>query len=607
LIMRKLIIAVLVIISLESFAQPTNYTWYKQRIRQHSLMLDSMLYIPRYNGTPSGVRANENSAIDGAIAVDTANGRQYFYYNGSWRRLANYSELGVDSIWREAGKDSIFWSKAGNTYKIKDSTGGGSTPTLQQVLTAGSTLTVSNSIDAGGFNFNLRQVDTLSNAATIKEDSLTRYIMVTPNYESSFRIRDNGVDALIVDIGDVEDSGNGTNVALSDATGIIQLQAQLGGVILDGGYTKILNLANATTQDVLIGQTNIGDELGYITIGSGLSLSSGVLSASGGGGGSSGITVGTTTITSGTNTRVGFNDGGVYGEDAGLAYDKTTDILSIGVAANVPTIYGGTGTTSDLNLKTTTGVGTTGADMHFLVGNNGGTEAMTILNSGAIGFNSNSPVSKYNFYLPIGTAPSTTWTTDHFVIGEPGGTGAGLGIMRHNGTGAVRLYSVAPNVAWNPLEFYFSSSAFYGSGSNLGISIAATGNVGIKTTTSTDALNISGSLSMISGRHKTAQGADVASAAGAITLGSDGNVFEITGTNSITAIVNTSWQNGATITLLFTSTATLTDGTANSGTSIGFELAGNANFTASADDVITLVLSEIGGTQRWREVSRSVN
>ncbi len=93
-------------------------------------MLDSMLYIPRYNGTPSGVRANETSAIDGAVAVDTANGRQYFYYNGSWRRLANYSELGVDSIWREAGKDSIFYSKGGTTYKIKDSTGGGSSYNL---------------------------------------------------------------------------------------------------------------------------------------------------------------------------------------------------------------------------------------------------------------------------------------------------------------------------------------------------------------------------------------------------------------------------------------------------------------------------------------------
>ena len=46
------------------------------------------------------------------------------------------------------------------------------------------------------------------------------------------------------------------------------------------------------------------------------------------------------------------------------------------------TIIGGTATTSDLTLQTTSGVGATGADMHFLVGNNGATEAMTILNSG---------------------------------------------------------------------------------------------------------------------------------------------------------------------------------------------------------------------------------
>lgn len=109
------------------------------------------------------------------------------------------------------------------------------------------------------------------------------------------------------------------------------------------------------------------------------------------------------------------------------------------------------------------------------------------------------------------------------------------------------------------------------------------------------------------GRLRQTQGADVASVAGAIALGTDGNSFEITGTNAITLISNLNWQNGSIITLLFTSTATLTDGTANSGTDIGMELAGNANFVASADDVITLVLSEIGGTQRWREVSRSVN
>jgi hypothetical protein len=103
------------------------------------------------------------------------------------------------------------------------------------------------------------------------------------------------------------------------------------------------------------------------------------------------------------------------------------------------------------------------------------------------------------------------------------------------------------------------------------------------------------------------QGADVASAAGAIALGGDGNSFEITGTAAITLISNLSWQNGSEVTLIFTSTATLTDGTANSGTDIGMELAGNANFVATANDVLTLVLSEVGGTQRWREKSRSVN
>jgi len=103
------------------------------------------------------------------------------------------------------------------------------------------------------------------------------------------------------------------------------------------------------------------------------------------------------------------------------------------------------------------------------------------------------------------------------------------------------------------------------------------------------------------------QGADVASVAGAISLGTDGNTFEITGTNAITLISNVGWQNGSEVNLVFTSTATLTDGTANSGTDIGMELAGGANFVASADDILTLVLCEVGGTQRWREKSRSVN
>jgi len=63
-------------------------------------------------------------------------------------------------------------------------------------------------------------------------------------------------------------------------------------------------------------------------------------------------------------------------------------------SATVPLIIGGTATTADLYLQTTSGVGTTGADMHFLVGNNGGTEAMTILNSGYVGVGTTGPSSK---------------------------------------------------------------------------------------------------------------------------------------------------------------------------------------------------------------------
>lgn len=59
--------------------------------------------------------------------------------------------------------------------------------------------------------------------------------------------------------------------------------------------------------------------------------------------------------------------------------------------ATVPLLIGGTGTTSTLTYKTTTGVGASGADHIFQVGNNGGTEAMRILNSGNVGIGTSSP------------------------------------------------------------------------------------------------------------------------------------------------------------------------------------------------------------------------
>lgn len=55
---------------------------------------------------------------------------------------------------------------------------------------------------------------------------------------------------------------------------------------------------------------------------------------------------------------------------------------TITTSATVPLVIGGTGTTSTLTLRSTSGVGTTGADIIFQAGNNGATETARILNSG---------------------------------------------------------------------------------------------------------------------------------------------------------------------------------------------------------------------------------
>ncbi|HTE49099.1 MAG TPA: hypothetical protein VK675_04285, partial [Candidatus Paceibacterota bacterium] len=106
------------------------------------------------------------------------------------------------------------------------------------------------------------------------------------------------------------------------------------------------------------------------------------------------------TLVSGTNIKtinsvsiLGSGDLVVSGADATkLPLAGGTMVGDILMTSNK--IIGGSTTTSDLFLQTTSGVGTTGADMHFLVGNNGATEAVTISNNGNVGIGTASPVAK---------------------------------------------------------------------------------------------------------------------------------------------------------------------------------------------------------------------
>ena len=113
-------------------------------------------------------------------------------------------------------------------------------------------------------------------------------------------------------------------------------------------------------------------------------------------------------------------------------------------------------------------------------------------------------------------------------------------------------------------------------------------------------LTLTGALSgtdvALSGRLKTDKGADVASAT-AMTLGADGNAFDITGTTTIVTIPSTNWAAGNLIHLQFDGVLTVTHSSATDSILLGDQ----ANMTTAAGDVLSLFFN---GTN-WVEVSRS--
>lgn len=104
------------------------------------------------------------------------------------------------------------------------------------------------------------------------------------------------------------------------------------------------------------------------------------------------------------------------------------------------------------------------------------------------------------------------------------------------------------------------------------------------------------------GRLLQSKGADVSSA-GDLTLGTDGNTFHITGTTTINAITTSGWRSGTEINLIFDASVTVKNNTAGGGGTAVMKLAGGADFSATSNDVLTLLWD---GTSFF-EKSRSVN
>jgi hypothetical protein len=169
-------------------------------------------------------------------------------------------------------------------------------------------------------------------------------------------------------------------------------------------------------------------------------------------------------------------------------YDSSTNLLNAIYPAtgsslirnpNTPMIVGGSSTTSDLSLKTTTAAGTTGADMHFLVGNNGATEAMTILNSGNVGIGTTAPATKLDVAGSMQVSSTVALSLGGYVrtfaeaTGTPAGTSTAFNIaVDVPATAKLLGCQLRVDTAFTAGETW--SAAYYNAG-GFGVTITATG------------------------------------------------------------------------------------------------------------------------------------
>jgi hypothetical protein len=103
----------------------------------------------------------------------------------------------------------------------------------------------------------------------------------------------------------------------------------------------------------------------------------------------------------------------------------------------------------------------------------------------------------------------------------------------------------------------------------------------------------------LSGQLKTAKGSSP-TAANDMTLGGDGNFYEMTGATTVNRIAQSGWQAGTPVVIRNSSSMTWTHGTAAGGGFGGLRLSGSANWVAPVDSCLTLMFD---GTN-WTETAR---
>ena len=328
-------------------------------------------------------------------------------------------------------------------------------------------------------------------------------------------------------------------------------------------------------------------------------------------GGGGGLEVGVTAITSGTANRFLFEDGSnVLQENVALTFDGTdlnfspSGLFTIGSVTTTITNPLGIGTAAPTAKLHIVGTGTTSATYWLKGDNSSGTPMLYGKNDGLLEFGDyltlNDMVvgNRATFNILDDTLRFQS-TSTNFIEILPTRTDFhgqisiintdGLTLDKTGGT-SERMKILVDNVEVNHIQSVNTDL------------VISTGGGGI-----TERMRVTfDGIVKLSARLSEVQGADIASATN-ITLGFDGNSFELTGTTQVDLLTSTGWQEGSAITLIANESVTIADAVATAGAAVTILLDGSANFSMTAQDTLTLkLLSTTAGGQAWIEVGRTV-
>jgi len=242
---------------------------------------------------------------------------------------------------------------------------------------------------------------------------------------------------------------------------------------------------------------------------------------------------------------------------------------TITTSATVPLVIGGTGAASTLTLRSTSGVGTTGADIIFQTGNNGATEAMRI-SSGFIGMGTPSPNSKLH------VENLSAYLGEILTLVTQAGTDGTKIKLRQNYLGVVWTTSLiqgqdVPGFGGN-LNFYTNGGSSTDSLLAERMRLTSQGKLGINTTSNLSRLTVNGSF---------ATSSPLLINAATYTITDDAYTIRFTTTNCTVTLPAAASFPGRILNLLNV-TANSVISNANNVIPLGSNVAGNAILIATA-------------------------